>query len=203
MKAVYTRISALLCAVGALVSGSVEGQSVANFHLNGTIPTHTDLTVQGLDGSSAKTIFSTVTSAEFTAGEIVVTDAIQLRDIVSNTPVFVLVTNNGWTLPASYDTTNGAKKTDGSDSQFLIQVNSGTLSSSAGTIAVEGSYGSGYVAVTNTAGQFLKLGEVSGSQRRGVANGSADIDAKVILDPVYDTPGSYSVELELTITAQP
>lgn len=187
----------------ALSSQNLAAQSVANFHINGNIPTHTNLNVQDLDGSSAKQIFSTVSSGEFSAGEIVVSDAIQLRNIVTNSPVYLQITNNGWTLPAGYDGTNGPKKTDGSDSHFLLQVNSGTLSASSGNISIEGNFGTQYVAVTNSAQNMLKLGDVSGSNRMGMANGSADIDAKVMLDTVYDIPGTYSVELELTITAQP
>lgn len=203
MKWSIRHSAALILGLAATLSAPAFGQSVANFHLNGTIPTHTNLDVQGLDGGNAKTIFSSVTAQEFIDGEVLSTDAIQLRNIVSNSPVFLSITNNGWTLPAGYDATNGPKKADGSDSHFLIQVNTGSLTSASGVIAAEGSYGSSYVAVTNTAGQFLKLGEVSGPSRKGIANGSADIDAKVLIDPVYDMPGAYSVELELTISAQP
>lgn len=197
-------LSKVLGIAALLTTGSLAALTTSNFHLNGSIPTHTNLAIQGLDGSDAKQLFASVTDAQFQAGEILVSDAIQFRNIVSNDAVFVRIANKGWTLPAEYDAANGTKKADGSDNHFLIQVNSGTLTASAGAIGIEGSFGGQYVAVSNTPQQFLKLGEVTaGSKRRGMANGSADIDAKIVLDTVYDVPGTYSVELELTVTAQP
>ena len=185
-------------------TGNLAALTTSNFHLNGNIPTHTNLNIQDLDGSDTKQLFASVTDTQFQAGEIEITDAIQFRNIVSNDAVFLRIANKGWSLPTGYDTANGTKKTDGSDAHFLIQVNSGTLTASAGALTIEGSFGAQYVAVSDTPQQFLKLGEVTaGSKRRGMANGSADIDAKIVLDTVYDVPGTYSVELELTVTAQP
>jgi hypothetical protein len=177
--------------------------SAATFNITGTVGSHVTLTVQDLDGSSSKNLFADVAEADFDNGYIEVLDAIQVRDIRSNKPVYLKIKNNGWTLPAEYDSDAGSKKPAGTDSDFTIKIDTGTLTSTSGNFTVEGSYGSSFVAVTSTAGQMLKLGQTTGTgKKQGMKGGSVDIDTRIVLDPVYDIPGSYSVELEITIADQ-
>lgn len=189
--------------LSALAFNLLEGATIKTFHLQGTIGTHVNMTVQGLDGSDTKILFNDVTINDFDTGYIEIQDAIQLRNIHSNAPIFLKIQNNGWTLPPSYDANNGPKKTDGSDSQFMIQIDTGSLSVASGTLTAEGTYGTQMNAVTNTAGQFLKVGTIGGgAAHQGAHNGSVDINARVMLDPAFDIAGTYSVELELTWTSQ-
>ncbi len=193
----------LLAIAGALLCTQTLGAVPENFNLEGTIGSHTSINVRNLTAGT-KVIFTDVTPSNFNNGFINSNNAIRLNNIVSNVPVFVLIANKGWTLPAGYDTTNGPKKAAGTDSEFLIKVDAGSVTASSGAIGVENGYDAAYIAVTDTPGQFLKLGEVTGGGvRKGMAGGVCDIDGRVLLDAAYDIPGTYSLALEITVSAQP
>lgn len=175
---------------------------VKTFTLTGRIEPQTELTVSNLDPSDSSQMFSDVTAQNMADGFITISAAVQLSGVSTNSPVFLKVKNLGWTtLPGDYDTSNGSKKADGSGSDLQFKVDTGSLSAT-GPIAAEGGYASNYTAVNNTAANILKLGDIVGGVKTGMTGGSGNFDAKVLLSPVYDIPGDYGVEVELSIAAQ-
>ncbi len=195
-------LSLTVAALIVTVSTAFAGPSI--FHLRGIIGQHVSWDILGLDPSDIKDVFTDVTDSDFDQGYIEITNAIQFTDIDANSPVYLKLESNGWTLPTGYDTANGPKKTDGSDSELLLKINTGSITVSGGTLQAEGSFGASYTAVNNTAANFLKLGEIGGgSIHTGVRDGVVNVDARVLLDPEYDIPGIYEIELEITVAPQP
>jgi hypothetical protein len=202
---IITRIITTLLVLGICFSVwdiHADANSIKSFKLKGFIGDHFYLALDNLDEPDAYVIFDEVTEADYDNGFIDTADAIQISKIRSNSPVWLKISNKGWTLPAAYDS-NGPKQTDGSDSELLLRVNSDSITTKRGFMRASGAFATGFTAVSNNAASVLQIGEVTkDGARKGVVNGSVDLDARVLLDQLYDAPGEYSVDLELTIGAQ-
>ena len=197
-----TKILSMCCIAFAFFS-KAEATTIKTFQLKGSIGQHISMDILDLDGLDTKVLFTDVTTSDFDNGYIIVENAIQMRNIRSNEPIVLKIKNNGWLLPTHYDTSSGAKTSNGVDSEFQIQVDNSSVSSSRGTMEVLHPYYDNFTAVTNAAGDMVRIGNVTASgKKQGLIGGSIDIDAKMLLDPVFDIPGDYQVQLELTVASQ-
>jgi hypothetical protein len=199
----FKTIKVFLLVFTLLLSSEIETDPVKTFKLTGSIKEHFYLNVNMNDGQNARIIFNDVKKSHFEKGYVETQAAVSIREIRSNYPVWLKIKNIGWKLPSSYDKVKGPKRKGGSGQDFLLKVQSSTISTDKGVIVPAAQFGDSYGAVGAKARSILRIGEVAGGGvRRGVTGGSVDIDAKILLDPMYDAPGDYTIELELTVAAQ-
>ncbi|MBB64534.1 MAG: hypothetical protein CMO81_05675 [Waddliaceae bacterium] len=192
-----------LLSIPLVATALLSAAPVTTFQIKGSIGQHVKLDVLDLDGSNTKVLFTDVNEADFDQGYIFVEKAIQLRGIQSNDPVVLKVKNNGWSLPSNYDVSAGHKTTTGADSELLLQADTGSLSMTAGNMATIAPIDSCFVAINDTPTEVLHLGTVGGNgAKSGVKGGEIDLDARILLDVVYDIPGDYEVMLEFTVAPQ-
>jgi hypothetical protein len=191
------QILALSCLMATSLSAN---PAPTNFHLTGTIGHRTQVELPDLDLSDSIQLFSGISDAEMDGGSVETADAVQIRNVSTNKPIELKIRNNGWTLPTGYDSDFGNKTANGNDTDLKVRVNTGTLASTEGSIAVQGDFGTQYVGVNNLSAKMVKLGETTGDgKKHGVKDAVIDLDTMIVLDPVYDIPGTYSVEFELTV----
>lgn len=195
-----------LLAVLATCTGALPAETTLDtFSVKGVVTSNTNVDVANLTAGTY-VAFPTISDTDFSNGQVTnYASPIQLQNIRTNTPVVLKIKSNGWTtLPAGYDTTNGPKKTDGSDSEFLLQADASSLVVASGSVTVMGNFSSQFVAVSNTAQDMLKLGDVaSGSGlKSGCQNASINFFPQMKLDGAYDLAGDYVIELELIIADQ-
>ena len=195
-----------LSAALSLSMGAVSADTTLDtFSVKGVVTANTNVEVLNLTAGTY-VAFPTISDTDFANGHVTnYANPIQLQGIRTNTPVVLKIKSNGWTtLPAGYDSTNGPKKTDGSDSEFLLQADVSSLTVASGNMTVMGSFGGNFVAITNTAQDMLKLGDIaSGSGlKSGCQNASINFFPQMKLDGAYDIAGDYVIELELIITDQ-
>jgi hypothetical protein len=148
--------------------------------------------------------YSTVDIDAYDADFLEFASIISVTDFDANYAFNITATKGTWTLPSAYDVTNGAKKANGSDSDFLIKVDDitvGTTPSSSNGLAVANSHNT-YQAAT-TGGTVIASGgsTVSGSAH-GVESAAFNIDGKVLLDWDTDIPGSYALSITITVASQ-
>lgn len=177
--------------------------SLSTFSVKGVITANTSVEVTGLSGG-VFTAFASVSDSDFLNGHVTnYSSPIVLSNIRTNSPVVLKIKSNGWTtLPSNYDTTNGPKKTDGSDSDFLLQVDTSSLYVQSGSMTVEGSFASEFVPITSTSANLLKLGSSNSGASTGVQNGAVNLFPRMLLDSAYDVAGDYVIELELIVSDQ-
>lgn len=180
---------------------------VSTIKLQGTIPQAVSVTVNDLDNNSSKLIFgedgavTSVQTTHFEDGSFEVPEAVTLSNIYTNVPVFLRLRNKGWTVPATYNTANGTKSADGNDAQLLLKVR--RSQKDEGILEVVGNFDTEYGAIGKDPVNVLKLGGIdSQGKYTGLRNGQVQLDTKIVLDPIYDVPGHYSVELEITVAEQ-
>lgn len=145
------------------------------------------------------TPFADVTQAIYEANEFIVTGLIAITDFDCNTKYKITATKSGWTLPANYHSTDGAKKADGSDSDLLLMVDNFTAGYGSDGMSHLGTY-DGYTAITTGGSDILGGGAVGAGAGHGVENAAADVNAKVLMDWDTDIVGAYSITTTLTIT---
>ena len=130
---------------------------------------------------------------------------IVVTDFDANYAFNISASKGDWTLPPTYDETNGAKKSNGSDSDFLIRVSSigaGTTPGGlGGGLAAAGSYAS-YQAATKSGAVIISGGSTTSGSAHGVETASFTLDGKVLLDWGTDIPGVYELTVTLSITSQ-
>ncbi len=204
-----TRFSGrLLILAGTLSFGSLfglsTGDSIAHFSVRGSVPAIvTPPTMGGLENGGEVQPFGTIDESHFVQGYVEADSAnrIHMEGMNSNVPVAIRVQNNGWDLPAGYDTIDGPKRADGSDSDFLFYIDPSSVTAARGDIAPLGTFGSQFTGVTNVPTDLLRMGSDPGSGRWiGVRNGDAWLTPRMNLDPVYDIPGDYVAHIEMTIS---
>ena len=129
---------------------------------------------------------------------------IVVTDFDANYAFNISASKGNWTLPSAYDETNGAKKSNGADSDFLIKVSGigvGTTPESSGGLAVANSHDS-YQAVTKSGTVILNGGSTTSGSAHGVETASFTLDGKILLDWGTDIPGAYALTITLTIASQ-
>ncbi len=199
-----TRISTrLFLLAGTLAFGSLfgvsSGDSIAHFTVRSSVPAIvTPPNLGELEGAELQ-VLGPIEEWHFTQGYVDSGEnSIRLGNMHSNVPVTIRIQNNGWDLPAGYDTVDGPKKADGSDFDFGMYISS--VSASRGEMSAIGGFSDGWVGINNTPTDMLRMGSDPFSGRWvGVANGEAFLSSRMNLDAVYDIPGEYVVHLELTI----
>lgn len=205
LKKIHQQLCLFASALLLCTSQGYADTSLTTFSVKGVVTASTNVEVSGLTGGVV-TAFSTITDSDFLNGHITnYSSPIVINNIRTNSPVTLKIKSNGWTtLPANYDTTNGSKKSDGSDSDFLLQVDTSSLYTDSGSMTVEGNFGTSFVAVTNSSTDLLKLGSTGsgGSGYTGVQNGSVNLFPRMLLDSAYDIAGDYIIELELIVADQ-
>ena len=144
---------------------------------------------------------SNVGIAAYDANEILVADFIKITDFDCNTRFKITATKGGWTLPANYHATDGAKKADGSDSDLLLMVDNVTAGYAGGGLAAIGGYDS-YTAITTGASDIIGGGAVGAGAGHGVENAACDVNAKILMDWSTDIVGAYSIGVTLIISEQ-
>ena len=141
--------------------------------------------------------FSTVNIAAYDSDELIFTDIITISEMDVNYGFNITATKGGWTdLPSGY---LGNKQANGSDSDFLIIVNTITegYSPTSEGLAVANSHESYQTALT--AGAIIATG---GNTTHGVENAAFHIDGKVLLDWDTDIPGDYTLAITITVATQ-
>jgi len=148
--------------------------------------------------------YATVDINAYDADFLEFTSIISITDFDANYAFNITATKGAWTLPSGYDVTNGAKKANGSDSDFLIRVADitvGTTPTSSGGLAVANSHDSYQPATTGGAVIASGGSTVSGSTH-GVESAAFNIDGKVLLDWDTDIPGAYALSITITVASQ-
>jgi hypothetical protein len=165
---------------------------------SGTIPFCASWTT-----STSAPDFATVNIDAYDADYLEFATIISVSDFDANYAFNISASKGGWTLPASYDTSNGAKKTDGSDSDFLIKVDDITAgySNASEGLVVANSHDS-YQALTTGGTVIASGGSTSSGSAHGVENAAFNIDGKVLLDWDTDIPGTYSLTITITVATQ-
>jgi len=195
------RLSTIMAIVVALSMLFIAGPVMAD------VDTHDGTTISGTVPFAASweltepdvTSFSDVNIAAYDADEIIVTDLIQITDFDCNTKFKITATKTGWTLPANYHSTDGAKKADGSDSDLLLMVDNVTAGYGSDGLAALGAYGA-YTAITTAGSDIIGGGAVGAGAGHGVENAICDVNAKILMDWPTDIVGAYSVTTTLTIS---
>lgn len=207
MTRAFGRLFMALAAAGSLTFGSLyglaTGDSIASFTVKGVVPAIvTPPNMGGLEAGGEAQPFGVITEADFTQGYVEAdgADRLHMQGMKANVPVEIRIQNNGWTLPAGYDTVNGPKSADGSDNDFLIFVDPVDVTAVRGQISAIGAFGVDFTPVTNVPAGFLQMGSDPASGTLiGVDGGEAYITPRMNLDPIYDIPGDYVVQLEMTV----
>ena len=148
--------------------------------------------------------YSTVDIDAYDADFLEFASIISVTDFDANYAFNITATKGTWTLPAAYDVTNGAKKANGSDSDFLIKVDDitvGTTPSSSNGLAVANSHNT-YQAATTSGAVIASGGSTASGSAHGVESAAFNIDGKVLLDWDTDIPGSYSLSITITVASQ-
>ena len=148
--------------------------------------------------------YATVDIDAYDADFLEFASIIAVTDFDANYAFNITATKGTWTLPAAYDVTNGAKKANGSDSDFLIKVadiNVGTTPASSGGFAVANSHDS-YQAATTSGAVIASGGSTTSGSAHGVESAAFNIDGKVLLDWDTDIPGAYALSITITIASQ-
>ena len=148
--------------------------------------------------------YSTVDIDAYDADFLEFASIISVTDFDANYAFNITATKGTWTLPAAYDVTNGAKKANGSDSDFLIKVDDitvGTTPSSSNGLAVANSHNT-YQAATTSGAVIASGGSTVSGSAHGVESAAFNIDGKVLLDWDTDIPGSYSLSITITVASQ-
>jgi hypothetical protein len=149
--------------------------------------------------SSTAPDFSTVNINAYDSDELIFTDIIQVTDFDANYAFNITATKGTWTLPTGYI---GAKQANGSDSDFLIIVNNITAGYGSDGLAAANSHSS-YQAASTSGAVIASGGTLSSSgSAHGVENATFDIDGKILLDWDTDIPGTYTLELTITVASQ-
>lgn len=146
--------------------------------------------------------WSTIDINSYDAGYKEFAGMLIVTDFDANYAFNISASKSDWTLPDGYDETNGAKRSNGSDSDFLIKVSAidqGTGVS--GGLTVSNGHDD-YQAVTKSGTEILTGGSTSSSSAHGVETAQFTIDGKVLLDWSTDIPGDYELTITLSITSQ-
>ena len=155
------------------------------------------------DATTSAGDFATVTDEDYDRQtESAVTNYFDIPDIIdivdfdANHLVEVKLTKGGWTLPPDYA---GAKSVGGTETtEFLVKVNvtnAGYPTNAAEGLTTSSTFGSDYTGLGDTATEIIS----GGTAAHGVENASFDIDARVLFDWLTDIPGTYSVQLTLSV----
>ena len=175
-----------------------EAQESQTIKLQGVVPVYIDFRLSGPTDAAT----GAGGPNPFDIGALEIPGAIRFEDVNVNRPMYFKIRNKGWTLPRHYNPRIGSKSLDGTDGD--LQLKCVSMSSERGKMEVMGGFGSDFVAVTATPQPFLQLGDIdSHNYYHGLVNGTAVIDARILLDPLRDPPGTYEVELELMIAIDP
>ncbi len=147
--------------------------------------------------------FATVNIDSYDADYLEFATIISVSDFDANYAFNISASKGGWTLPTNYHTSNGAKKTDGSDSDFLIKVDDITAgySNASEGLVVSNSHDS-YQALTTGGSVIASGGSTSSGAAHGVENAAFNIDGKVLLDWDSDIPGTYALTITITVATQ-
>ena len=147
--------------------------------------------------------FATVNIDAYDADFLEFTTIISVSDFDANYAFNISASKGGWTLPSNYEATNGAKKTNGSDSDFLIKVDDITVgySDASEGLAVANSHDS-YQALTTGGAVIASGGSTASNAAHGVENAAFNIDGKVLLDWDTDIPGTYALTITITVATQ-
>ena len=131
----------------------------------------------------------------YDANEIIIEDFIRIIDFDCNSKFKITAVKSGWTLPAGYPD-GGAKKIDGSDSDFLIMVDNITPGYRRDGLAALFDYVN-FNAILTSGSDIIGGGNIHPTH--GVENAACDINAKIIMDWATDIVGAYSITVTLTI----
>ena len=133
-------------------------------------------------------LFPSTSASDYDAGYITLTNFIQVSSINTNQAFSIKAHRGTWAVPVDYSSSGNKHDESGpvnSDSDVKL-----SLSNLNGIIA-QGSYGTGYTAISNTPTAILGS---SGS----VTNASANVNLRVMMDWANDVEGLYSITVTLT-----
>ena len=154
------------------------------------------------DASTTAGDFATVTADDYDrTTESSVTNYFDIQNIIviedfdANHLVDIRLQKGGWTLPTNYAGTKAGGATD--NTEFLVLVNvttPGYPSNVAEGLVIESGFDS-YTGLDENVTSIIKGGTAS----HGVEDAAFDVDARILFDWLTDIPGTYTVQLTMSV----
>ena len=197
------RLSTIMAIVAALSMLFIAGPVMAD------VETHDGTTISGtvpfcaswdLTDEDVTPFTSAADIAAYDADCIIVSDLIAITDFDCNTKFKITAAKGTWTLPTNYHATDGAKKADGSDTDFLLMVDNVTAGYGTDGLAAVTAYNATYAAIVTGGSDIISGGKVGAGVGHGVEGAVCDVNAKILMDWATDIVGAYSITTTLTIT---
>ena len=172
----------------------------------GTVPFAASWTVTAL--ADLATPWTGLANSDYEADHFLIDDYFSLSEIDVNSPFYIKVTRGVWTIPTNYMDA-GTKQDGGSgiatDTDLLIAVDisdDGYATDNLTGLREATGYGShAYVALNSTSATTIFDGGGTGSgAEHGVESADGIVDVKILMDWVYDIPGTYAITLTLSLS---
>ena len=135
-------------------------------------------------------------------------DYFSLVDVDVNSPFYVKITRGEWTVPPTYmdagaKQSGGAGATDDSDILIAVDISDDgyTPDNTTGLREATGYATHAYVALDSTTPKLIFDGGGTGvGAEHGVESADGTVDVKVLMDWIYDIPGTYAITLTLSLS---
>lgn len=171
-------------------------QSLGTFRVRGVVPVIFSMDVSGMTPWGSKVVSGRLELAD--GNTLRITDAIQLRHLMSNKPLVLQVKVVSWTAPSPLDTY--AVPT----APFhVLELQVRPPYRESGELSVLSPY-EAFSPVGTSAAEIMKIGTIRANGAHvGVRGGSADMDVQIVFEEGHAVVGDYTVELEITVRDQP
>ena len=168
---------------------------------SGVVPFSASWELTETDNAAA---FPATAITDYDNGYITITDYIQITDFDCNANFSIQMHRGTWTIPPEYsndgDKQSGDAEVD-TDDNVQVLVDNITAGYGSDGLAASGSYGGGYVAISNSSSPstILSGGLATTNLGHGVESAIADVNLRVLMDWAKDVEGNYSITTTLTI----
>lgn len=175
-------------------------RSIQTFKVRAVVPTVFTMQVPGMSAQGVKVVEGQIDQIDDQNSEtiLLIPDAIYIRDLMSNSPIYLQMRVLSWTAPAplnAYTTPTSPLHS------FQLMVRPPYRA--GGELSPVAPYSS-FSELGTSSVDILKIGDIRSSGAHvGVRGGSVDMDARLVFEPGQAVPGNYSVELEITVREQP
>ncbi len=154
------------------------------------------------DASTTAGDFATVTADDYdrvtesgVTNYFNIDNVVAVEDFDANHYVDIRLTKGGWTLPTNYAGAKTAGATDATEFLVLVNVTTpGYPSDVSEGLVVESGFDS-YTGLDENVTSIIKGGTAS----HGVEDAAFDVDARILFDWLTDIPGTYTVQLTLSV----
>lgn len=184
-----------------VIPGIVKAEQTLHiFKVKATIPPVYHMDVEGLNGWGVKQIQGTLLESEAQGSQpiLLFPDAIQVRNLMSNEPVFLQVRVMSWNPPPELQSYHSP-----TPPKHELQMRVRPPWRMSGVLEPAGAFSS-FQPIGSSPSDVLKIGDKrSNGTKVGCHKGSADMDARLVFENGEAVPGTYTIDLELTIRSQP